>query len=98
MSGLSEEVQGSTKNLLQAILAHTQGLPSLPTNAFLALRLEYYDEASSCLWLLMGTILVHQPCIYFRSNICLFPPKLLKMKCGAAYGHNSGALSDFYRV
>ena len=41
-----EEVQGSTRDLLQAILSHTQGLATLPTNAFLALRLEYYDEVT----------------------------------------------------
>ena len=46
VSGVREEVQGSTRDLLQAILSHTQGLATLPTNAFLALRLEYYDEVT----------------------------------------------------
>ena len=46
MSGVREEVQGSTRDLLQAILSHTQGLATLPTNAFLALRHEYYDEVT----------------------------------------------------
>ena len=85
MSGVSGLVQGSTRDLLQAILAHTQGLPALPATAFLALRLQYYDEVRICHWLIMGTILelhtrtlVHQPSICFRSQNCLFPPKHLK--------------------
>jgi len=46
VSGVSGLVQGSTRDLLQAILAHTQGLPALPATAFLALRLQYYDEVT----------------------------------------------------
>ena len=38
VSGVSGVVQDHTKNLLQAILA------PLPTNAYLSLRLEYYEE------------------------------------------------------
>jgi len=46
VSGVSGVVQDHTKNLLQAILAHTQGLAPLPTNAYLSLRLEYYEEVT----------------------------------------------------
>ena len=44
VSGVSGVVQDHTKNLLQALIAHTQGLAPLPTNAYLSLRLEYYEE------------------------------------------------------
>ena len=42
--GTLGEVQGSTRNLLQAILVLTDGLGPLPETAFIALRLSYYDE------------------------------------------------------
>ena len=41
---LKSQIQNSTRDLLQAVLVMTEGLEVLPTTAYLAMRLEYYDD------------------------------------------------------